>query len=108
MYAKKIWLSYDLGTLGDYEDLYAWLDDHNAKDCGRNLAVLEFDYDVDVFEELIDDLNRSVELDRQTRIYVMLQDHGNDKMVGRFVKGRRKQPPWTGFGNLADPLDDCD
>lgn len=108
MHATKIWLSYDLVTLGDYEDLFTWLDDHNARECGRNLAVLKFEYAVDVFEELIDDLNQAVELDRQTRIYVMLRDHDGDKMVGRFVKGRRKQPPWTGYGNLTDSLDDCD
>ena len=43
-----VWMSYDLGVSGDYEGLYAWLDDHNAKECGNSVAwVFSFSYDGD-------------------------------------------------------------
>ena len=34
MQEQMIWLSYDLGVDGDYENLYAWLDHKEAKECG--------------------------------------------------------------------------
>jgi hypothetical protein len=39
---KTIWISFDLGVKGDYEQLYAWLDNHGAKECGPNLATLRY------------------------------------------------------------------
>ena len=42
---KFIWLSYDLGIRGDYESLYSWLDDHEAKECGDSVAFLSFLYE---------------------------------------------------------------
>ena len=32
---KALWLSYDLGVKGDHEGLDAWLDDHDAEECGN-------------------------------------------------------------------------
>ena len=34
-----MWMAYDLGVKGDYEGLYAWLDDHSAAECGNSVAV---------------------------------------------------------------------
>lgn len=34
----RIWLSFDLGVSGDYEGMYAWLDDKRAKECGSSVA----------------------------------------------------------------------
>ena len=48
MASEAIWLSYDLGIRGDYESLYAWLDQHNAKECGDSLAFFKFDYTHDL------------------------------------------------------------
>ena len=39
-----MWMSYDLGVKGDYEGLYAWLDDHDAKECGNSVAFLRYEY----------------------------------------------------------------
>ena len=41
---QAIWLSYDLGVRGDYEGLYAWLDKHQAKECGDNIAYFVYGY----------------------------------------------------------------
>lgn len=48
MMKKTIWLSYDFGVKGDYESLYAWLDNHGAKECGNNSAALEYDVNENV------------------------------------------------------------
>lgn len=31
----RVWLGYDLGVKGDYPGMYAFLDDHDAIECGR-------------------------------------------------------------------------
>lgn len=45
---SAIWLSYDLGVNGDYEGMYAWLDNHGAKECGGSVAYLQFTHDGDL------------------------------------------------------------
>ena len=40
---KAIWLSFDLGVKGDYESLYAWLDNHEAIECGDGTAFLKYE-----------------------------------------------------------------
>lgn len=108
MYSTKVWLSYDLGTLGDYDGLYSWLDDHDAEECGQSVATLTYEYENDALQELNEELDRSVELDRKSRIYVMFRDQVENRAVGRFIKGRRKQAPWTGYGSHPASYDDCD
>lgn len=108
MLSAKLWLSYDLGTLGDYDGLYSWLDDHGAKECGRSVATLTFEYSNDPFQELCDELDQTVTLDRQSRIYVMFRDKHTNRNVGRFIKGRRRQAPWTGYGSQTESDEDYD
>ncbi|MCY3860210.1 MAG: hypothetical protein OXG25_15020 [Gammaproteobacteria bacterium] len=108
MLVTKLWLSFDLGTLGDYEGLFGWLDDRGAQECGRSVAALTFEYADDPFRELSEEIERVVTLDRQSRIYVVLRDQHTNKTVGRFIKGRRKQAPWTGYGTRSLPQDDYD
>jgi len=35
----RYWLIYDLGLQGHYDELFAWLDQHKAKECGDNAAT---------------------------------------------------------------------
>jgi hypothetical protein len=35
----RYWLIYDLGLQGHYDELFAWLDQHKAKECGDNVAT---------------------------------------------------------------------
>ena len=37
---KSVWISYNLGIKGDYQSLYEWLDNHEAKECGYSLVFL--------------------------------------------------------------------
>lgn len=93
---KFIWLSYDLGIGGDYESLYSWLDNHEAKECGDSVACLWFTYKGDFIEELKVDLDEKVSPNKRSRIYVAYRD--NDKLKGVFIFGRRKQAAWEGYG----------
>ena len=102
---STIWLSYDLGVNGDYEGLYSWLDNNNAKECGSNVAYMKYEHDGDLFEELKTDIAQKVDLNRRSRLYVVFRE--KDKNRGRFLNGQRKSPPWTGFGsNSEDELDE--
>ncbi len=95
---KAIWLTFDLGIKGDYDGMYAWLDDQHAKECGDNIAF--FNYEIsnneDLLEKLKEDLSSSIEISKRDRIYVIWLKDG--KMKGRYIFGKRKASPWVGYG----------
>ena len=94
---KTIWLSYDLGIDGDYENLYAWLDQLKARECGDNLAVIKYkiESESDISSMILDDLKSLVTLRTKDRIYIIYRDKG--KVKGKFITGKRKPPPWEGY-----------
>ena len=94
-----IWISFDLGIRGDYEGMYAWLDEHGAKECGDGLAVLKYECEGDLVEGLSNEIKKSVHVDdRKTRIYVIWRDPDSQLMKGRFILGNRKSASWSGYG----------
>lgn len=105
---KFVWLSFDLGVRGDYEGLYAWLDSHDASECGDYLAG--FNYDVKDERKLVNDIKTSLtealEIGKRTRIYVIYKDSKTNRVKGKFIFGKRKQPPWTGYGASAETQED--
>lgn len=104
---STVWLSYDLGVRGDYESLYAWLDAHQAKECGDAIAVLNFEFHTSLPDELKADLQENVATDKRTRIYVVYRDETTHKTKGRFLFGRRRAAAWTGYApSDTDTVDD--
>jgi hypothetical protein len=103
---KAIWLSYDLGVRGDYEGLYTWLDEHGAKECGDNLAFVNYDYQTDMLSELKSELVEAIAPSKRTRIYTIHLDPATKKMKGAFLMGGRKAPPWAGFAAGIPEEDD--
>ncbi|MCY4214583.1 MAG: hypothetical protein OXF68_13300 [Gammaproteobacteria bacterium] len=101
---KSIWLSYDLGVQGDYEGLYAWLDDHQAKECGSSVAFFKYDFQGDLTESLMSDIGGAVSLDKRSRFYVIFKE--KDRMKGAYLKGRRKTAPWEGHGANGESAED--
>ena len=99
-----IWMSYDLGVKGDYEGLYAWLDDHNAKECGNSVAFLRYEYSAEFLSELKEDMARHVNLDTRDRIYIIWREE--QKVRGQFLFGKRKAAPWVGFGTQEVQVDE--
>ena len=103
---KLIWLSFDLGVRGDYEGLYAWLDDQNAKECGSSVACFWFSHDGEALcESLKAEIEDAVALDKRSRIYIVYQK--KMRLRGHFLIGRRKSAPWVGYG-LHEEYDDVD
>jgi len=96
---KFVWLSYDLGVNGDYDGMYAWLDNHEAKDCGDSFAFLAYDAKGDVIKEMTDELKKLIKLNAQSRVYLVSYDTVKKSYRGRFIIGGRKQAPWTGYGS---------
>lgn len=94
---KRVWLTFDLGIRGDYEGLYAWLDNHGAKECGDTVATFMFEYKSDLVGELVEALKREVEITRKSRFYLVRKDD-QGRMQGRFVIGKRLASPWQGHG----------
>lgn len=108
---SAIWISYDLGATGDYEGMYAWLDDRSAKECGSGFAfVKQYDHDnEDLMAELKSDIEAAVDLNKRSRIYVIRSIKKGQKLrkAGRFLIGGRKgTPPWDGYGQQGETDDD--
>ena len=101
---STVWMSYDLGVVGDYESLYAWLDDHNARECGNSVAWFSFSHEGDALEYLKAEIENAVSLGKRSRIYVICLDDESTK--GRFIIGGRKGAPWDGFGMHEADSDD--
>lgn len=102
-----IWLSYDLGVRGDYEGIYAWLDQHQAIECGDSLALLKYQTTHnDFLTTLKSDLEAAIETNKKTRIYVIWRDDETQTMKGRFLFGHRKSPAWTGYAESIDSIKD--
>ncbi|HPO16507.1 MAG TPA: hypothetical protein PLI09_23935 [Candidatus Hydrogenedentes bacterium] len=101
-----IWFSFDLGVQGDYEALYSWLDNHEAKECGDSLACLRFEHSGDLIDALKKDLASHVHLNGRSRLYVI--HLANGKMKGTFITGSRKTAPWTGYAVSAEDIEDTD
>ena len=101
---STIWLSYDLGVNGDYEGLYSWLDIQGAKECGTSVAYLTYHHPGNLMESLQEEISGMVSLDKRSRVYVVRRDEG--KLKGSYLVGRRKAPPWEGYGEKDDDSDD--
>jgi hypothetical protein len=105
---KIIWLSYDFGIRGDYESMYAWLDTHDAKECGDSIAVLKFDYSYDFLKELTESMASVINIKDSNRIYIIYYDDNLKKVRGKFLFGRRKVSPWTGYAvKYVEDLEDA-
>ena len=96
---KMIWLAFDFGVKGDYEGLYAWLDEHQAKECSSNLAVLNYEVGsvADLVKQLKEDLSKKIEFGKHDRIYLIWRK--GEKIKGKYLFGKRKSAPWIGFGS---------
>ena len=91
-----IWLSFDLGVSGDYEGMYAWLDDHEAKECGSSVAALKFSYEEDLAASLKTEIENAVALNKRSRVYLIYRAGKTRK--GRYIIGGRRSAPWDGYG----------
>lgn len=99
----RIWISYDLGTDGDYAGMYAWLDSHNAVECGDSLASLLVDCASrgTVESDVLAELHANVQLKETNRIYLLYRREDN-MTKGTFLYGKRKESPWKGATNKSE------
>ena len=109
---KKIYLSYDLS----YNNLYKWLDAHQAKECGDSVCLLTYDFEdiekndtdessSEMLRVLKQDLSDNITFGNSDRVYMMgdLFYKTGEKLVGAWVIGSRKSNnPWDGFSNKED------
>jgi hypothetical protein len=93
MAERRYWISFDLGLQGQYDDLYAWLDKLGAKECGDAVATFRSDKSRSA---LIEELKEVLSLERNPRVYIISMPEG-----GRFMVGKRKVAPWTGYAQTS-------
>ena len=90
-----LWLAFDLGVEGDYESLYAWLDEHEARECGDSVACLSYSYEGDLLDSIKKDLKSRIEFTKRARVYLVREGERGPK--GSFIIGTRRAAPWTGY-----------
>lgn len=104
---KTVWLSYDLAFDSSYDDLYAWLDGMNAKECGNSIATFTYEYvQGDFIEGLRSSLMQHVRPSVKDRYYVVYFDGLKKKMSGKYIFGARRKAPWAGYHQLAEDIED--
>ena len=90
----RYWVSYDLGLRGNYDELYAWLDSQEAKECGESCATF-------VSSKSREEIARKIKkrVGKNARVYLIAMKQG-----GKFIIGRRRAAPWAGFAVMElDP-----
>lgn len=105
---SAIWISYDLGVRGDYESLYAWLDDHGAQECGDSLAFLNYTHSGSLVASVTKEIRKTLRTTKLTRIYLIYRDPETRKIKGTFLLGGRKAAPWSGYGSQGGKIVDVD
>ncbi|MGB8887873.1 MAG: CRISPR-associated endonuclease Cas2 [Candidatus Korobacteraceae bacterium] len=96
----RYWISYDLGLRGNYDQLYAWFDKYSARECGDSVATFLSEK---TREQLTKELSQIVDPDKNPRIYIITMKQG-----GKFIYGRRKPAPWTGYAQVLDSGEERD
>ena len=102
------WLSYDLGVGGDYEKLYEWLDDHDARPCGQSVAFFTYKSrrrDIGIDEALEQELTHLLDLRPNNKLYI-IRRKDDGKLSGSFIYGKRSSSPWEGYGKKPNGNDD--
>ncbi|MBM3326151.1 MAG: hypothetical protein FJY65_04085 [Calditrichaeota bacterium] len=93
-------MSYDLGLRGNYEELYTWLDNLEARECGDASATFKSSLSP---EQIKAELKKA--LNKEARIYLIGFVDG--QLRGKFILGRRKvRADWSGYAVETDEVDE--
>jgi hypothetical protein len=104
-----VWISYDLGIRGNYAGLYAWLDEHDAKECGESVAFINYAHNGNLREKITTEIKQALQNETGARIYLIYRDHKSNKNKGAFIIGGRRASPWTGYSSKnVDNIDEGD
>ncbi len=82
---------YDLGVNGDYEGMYAWLDNQGDKECGSSVAYFQFTHEGDLPAALKSAIDGAGALNRRSRIYAIYKK--DEKIFGRYLIGDTARVP---------------
>lgn len=105
MFDKRYWLNYDLGATGKFQELYEWLDNLDAVECGEGFATFKVPK---VAQTIEDELRKLLDLDTypDARIYLIHQD-GDGVVHGYFIIGKRKRRAiWNGAAFVEEDVVD--
>ncbi|MCF6241291.1 MAG: hypothetical protein L3J74_08105 [Bacteroidales bacterium] len=91
----SVWLNFDFGFSADYENLYMFLDENKAIECGSNLAYFEKDYKKDFVKHLKKQLSEKIIFKKTDRIYIII--HYHKKILSGFITGSQKHALWEGY-----------
>jgi hypothetical protein len=86
--------------------MYAFLADHDAKECAGDVAFFLYSCGSDdVLKELKEDLEQAVTLTKKSRIYVICET-GKQRFAQFLIGKRPLYAPWAHCGEDQDAQDD--
>jgi hypothetical protein len=96
-----IWIAFDFGFDGPYEEMYRWLDKQKALECGTNVAFLLFPKSSNLYESVLNQVQANVGLRPTDRVYVVCTPKSGE-VKGKFIHGSRRRAPWENFAQSSD------
>jgi hypothetical protein len=112
---QRFWLIFDIGLSTSFEELYSWLDDQKAIECGDNAATFVTPKS---YESVEKEVRKACRNGGGSRVYLIGPQKAasaapvpttpgsapsGPRLIGKFIVGRRKAPPWSGFGSASSP-----
>lgn len=101
----RYWLTFDLGFGADYDGLFEWLDEHDAKECTPSTAFFKSKQTVaEIEHEITNILDDNV----KARVYLIYMNEDKEQVYGKWLVGKRKAAPWAGYFIPDEDEDDED
>ena len=63
------------------------------------MALVNVEYSDSLKDNLKDELERSIDINKKSRIYIVYRDEDTGKNQGVFLFGGRREAPWTGYSS---------
>jgi hypothetical protein len=90
-----------LGIRGNYEELYQWLDENDAVECGESVATFTSKKSKENIQKELKGL-----LNKEARIYLIRKDP-DGRFRGGFILGNRKaKAPWIGYAIISEKVEE--
>ena len=97
-----VWISYDLGSKGDFTNMYRWLKGYEALECGNSTAQIW--YSKERGRKLVPSLRKEIEeaiaINAETRIFIIYRGSKNTLHEKWLIGSTNPTPAWAN----AQPL----
>ncbi len=94
-----VWISYDLGKDGDFNNLYGWLKGYEAVECGNSTAMIYYTKGrgKTLVPSLRKEIEEAIELNANSRIYIIYRGPRNTLKERWLFGNSNPSPVWSNY-----------